>query len=84
MSGTRRGNPWAAAEAKAARALAANKWRIESAASTGIASERTLSHRGYAVDPEGGGARAPVQREAAPRQKRKRRRSRGRRRRQSA
>jgi hypothetical protein len=46
---------------RAARALEANKARIEAASNWGTASEGTLSQRGYDIDPYGGGPKAPTQ-----------------------
>jgi hypothetical protein len=61
--------------ARASRALAKNRERLDAASSTGLASEKTLSSRGYDPDPSGGGPKVP--RQVAPptgKQPKKRRR----------
>src|SRR5262245_14377670 len=67
---------WGAQEEKAARALAANKARIEAAHSSGLASDKTLGQRDYDASPDGGGKKVPRQIAGSPPRKRKRRRRR--------
>jgi hypothetical protein len=57
---------------RAARALAANRARIEAASNWGTASEGTLRQRGYDIDPHGGGPKASANKAGIPRQKRRR------------
>ncbi len=75
MAKQQRPRSWKKAVDRATRALAANKQRIESASSSGIASNRTLQDRAYDPDPTGGGQKLPQQ-SAAPLQKGKRRKRR--------
>jgi hypothetical protein len=52
---------WTNAIERAARALSANKRRIESAAATGVGSDKILRARSYDPDPQGGGPVVPKQ-----------------------
>jgi hypothetical protein len=52
--------------------LAANKARLDSASHTGLASDKTLSVRGYDPDPAGGGPKLPRQVQAGKRRKKRR------------
>jgi hypothetical protein len=46
---------WKKAVERATRAYEANRARLNAAGSSGLASDRTLSARGYDPDPQGGG-----------------------------
>ena len=65
------------ASARAARAMALNKARLESSGPSGLASDKTLQGRGYDPDPQGGAPKLP--RQSAPpttaKKRRKRRKS---------
>jgi hypothetical protein len=61
--------------ARASRALAINKERLEAASSAGLASDKTLGSRGYDPDPSGGGPKVPRQ-VASPAGKRRKKRRR--------
>jgi hypothetical protein len=50
---------WTKEIKRAARASAANKKRLDTASSSGLASDKTLADRGYDSDPTGGGPRVP-------------------------
>ena len=76
MAKAKKPRSWTNAMERATRALAANKARLESANSTGLASDKTLSHRGYDPNPEGGGPRVPKQVQAAQTGKRRKKRRR--------
>ena len=74
MAGAKKPRTWTKAEERASRALAANKARLESANGTGLASDKTLSSRGYDPDPAGGGRKVPKQVVVPQTTKRKKRR----------
>ncbi|MGH2975500.1 MAG: hypothetical protein ACRDLL_11625 [Solirubrobacterales bacterium] len=72
----KRPRKWMTPLERARRALAANKRRLDAAGSTGLASEKTLSTRGYDPDPAGGGPTVPKPTGAPPPGKRKKKRRR--------
>jgi hypothetical protein len=62
--------------ARASRALALNKERLDAASGSGLASDKTLGSRGYDPDPSGGGPKVP--RQLAPPAGRRRKKRQGR------
>jgi hypothetical protein len=68
MAKARKRKPWGPSSvAKAERALALNKARLDSASGQGLASDRTLSSRGFDPDPQGGAPKiAPKRRWPSP------------------